>query len=342
MARSIHPSNALSSRANSVDGGTIVGSGTYNNAQYGSLDFPLRWEDLGTNGAQDLTPPSSVGGSAVRIRGDVIVGWWWWPYTTPLGTGYNRNASIWTGSGSQHHQAQVSGWEYGSLSDTDGISHIGTLRRDDMATVVHGHYWASVGRSASGLTPAVAWGSSAVGVDGDHAFGSCNLGFGVVHAAGWELSTNDYVDMNPPGASRSSISGAGDGQQVGSATFGGVATPGMWSGTPDTFESLLPGGVTGASVVQCRYGLQIGWVTTQLGIHAAVWRSSANDWMDLHGFLPSSMQSSYATDLWVDPLTGETVIVGYAYDASSARNEAVVWRGGGRVRQRSLSSRQFR
>ncbi|MCA8974409.1 MAG: immunoglobulin domain-containing protein, partial [Planctomycetes bacterium] len=230
VAQNLHPTNgALSSQANSVDGSMIVGSARYTHPQYNSLDHAIVWHQLGHGSVVDLTPANSVGSAANCVRQDAIVGWWWWPYTTPLGTGYYRQAAIWTGTGTVHHQAQVSGWEIGLLSATDGTHHTGTLTYDETSTNSNGFYWPQTGRSASSLTPLTAWGSGCNAIDGPNEYGQVHIGYGVVHAAKWNGASRDWTDMNPPGMSRSYITAAGNGQQVGTAHAGSIAYPGLWS-----------------------------------------------------------------------------------------------------------------
>ncbi len=323
-ARSLHSAHWTSSDATSIDGGHVVGSVGYVHPQYNGLSKPALWVD-GQGAAVDLTPANSVGGAAAKIRGDMIVGWWWWPYTTPLGTGYNRNASGWTNRGQTHHQLQTSGWEFGSIVDTDGAHHVGSQTRDETSLDPDGFYWPTNSRSARGLTPSGYRGSSGVALDGDFQYGSTHIAFGTVHAARWQGSGATFFDMNPPGASRSAIIAAGDGLQVGSATIGGTAITGLWAGGPSTFMPLTPNGATAASPFETRYGLFVGTVTGPNGSGAAVWKLDGSGWVDLHASLPAHYTSSAARDLWLDPSSGVLHIVGYARNGTAGRNEAIHW-----------------
>ncbi|MEZ6195468.1 MAG: kelch repeat-containing protein [Planctomycetota bacterium] len=318
------PAGALASRARDVRDGVVVGGADFPHPQYGSTSHPIRWDANGV--AQDLTPANSVGGEIVRLVGDFAAGWWWWPYTAPQGTGYNKHASIWTNAGTTHVNTQSSGWEFGGHSDTDGTRILGTQTFDESSTNSHGFLWNQLGPGAVSLTPSGAWGSSAAAMDGPFQYGSVHLGFGVVHAFRWQGSGATAVDFNPPGSSMSYVSGAGDGLQVGRATFGGVPTPGIWAGSAESFVPLLPAGATSGSLTRTMAGLQIGTYQGPAGSHAALWAGNASSMVDLHDFLPADFTSSAAQGLDV-AADGTITVVGYGYNATNARSEALVWTG---------------
>ncbi|MEZ5965929.1 MAG: kelch repeat-containing protein [Planctomycetota bacterium] len=327
LGQSLHPTGALSSSANSVDGTVIVGDSGYAHATYGTLSHPRVWTGLGRGSSRIITPSNSVGGSAFKVRNDTIVGWWWWPYTTRLGTGYHRNASVWTQAGNIHHQAQPSGWEYGLIYDTDGTRHVGSCTFDDTSIDADGFYWPSTGRYAYSLTPTGNRGSGCTAVDGNYVFGSTHIAFGVVHAAMWDPATREFFDLNPDGASRSSISAAEDGIQIGSAAFGGTTVSGVWSSSRSSFVPLsVPAGAV-ASLASCRYGLLLGTLTENGVARATVWRGASAAPFDLHRYAPPGYRSTVARDVYVDPVTGEVTIVGSGYNENLARTEALVWRG---------------
>ena len=322
--RHLHPAGALSSVARGVDGGQVVGEAAYPHPTYSSTAHPMLWPD-GDDTALDLTPPGSVGGAINAVDDGIQAGWYWWPYTTPQGTGYERHACQWSGSTASFVHLQPSGWEYGSISDTDGGRHVGGITLNDMSTNGDGALWNTPVQWALLLTPAGAWGSSATALDGDRQFGQVHLGFGVVHAAMWAGSAASFVDLNPPGSSWSYILGAGDGQQVGRATFAGVHRPLLWGGSPEATIDMLPAAATGATLNDVEHGLQVGYATVGGVSGAGLWAGGPDAFVFLHAALPAEFVSSQATDVEVDAF-GTVTVSGYGYNQTTARSEALVWR----------------
>lgn len=314
----LHPAGATSSTAYGCDGGAVVGQFGYIHAVHGTLSRPALWPAPGA-AVVDLTPQGSAGGGATAMAGGTIVGWWWWPYTTPQGTGYHKHAAVWTNGGSTHTDVQTSGWEIGSIADTDGQHHAGGQRFDETATVSHGFHWPSTtALSPVNLTPTVAWGSSASAVDRGHQYGSVNLGYGVVHAARWSGSSGTFRDMTPASSGLSWVSGAGDGLQVGRATLSGSVTYGVWADTSSSWMPLQQQG----TLRDAEGGLLVGSVAG----HAALWRGPSAAPVDLHAFLPPRFTTSGAHGIEV-ATDGTISIAGYAHDPVLQRTEAIVWRG---------------
>ncbi len=319
----LHPAGSLSSTALGLDDGQVVGSTGYTHPTYGTLSRPMLWTDPAA-APLDLTPPGSVGGSIAAVENGVQVGWYWWPYTTPQGTGYNQHASLWSGSVASHVNMQPSGWEFGSLADTDGSQHVGTMRYDESSTNSAGTIWNFPSASAFTLTPPTMWGSSTTSVDAGRQFGQVHIGFGVVHAAQWAGNAASFVDMNPPGSSWSYITAAGDGQQVGRATFAGVNKPLLWGGQPEGTLDLTPPGGT-ATLSGVAHGLQVGSASLGAGTGAGLWSGSAASFTSLHGALGRDFTASFATDVDVDAF-GTISISGYGINSVTTRTEALLWR----------------
>jgi hypothetical protein len=325
---SLHPAGALSSGAAAVEGSHVVGNAQYSHPQWGALSHAMHWP-APTSPAVDLTPSNSVGGGARALKNGLVAGWWWWPYQVYYAgqwlTGYYAHGCVWTGYGAAHVDVQSSGWEIGYVNDTDGTHHVGTQTFDESSTNGHAFRWSQNNGGPTQMTPPSAWGSGATAIDGDHEFGSVHWGFGVVHAVRWTAGApGSYVDLHPAGASSSGISGAGSGQQVGGATIGGVAQAGLWTGSAASFVPLNPPGAASASLSDCLGGLQVGTFAVGGFGHAGVWSGTAASAVDLHVYLPPYYTSSTAAGLWIDA-DGRPTIVGSAYNATAARNEAVVW-----------------
>ncbi len=323
-AWSLHPAGSLSSVAYGVSDDRIGGGASYPHPQYGSTEHPMLWP-LDGGAALDLTPANSAGGSILAVEDGVQVGWWWSPYTTPQGTGYNKSACMWTGNAASHLKLQPQGWEFGSAAGTDGVHHVGTARFDESSTHSDGFYWYANHTSPLKLTPTGMWGSSASGIYGDHQYGSVVLPFASVHAARWSGSAATFVDIHPSGSTYSYVADADLGQQVGTATFGGVNHAGIWADTANSFLDIHPAGASSSEAKGVHEGLQCGSVAIDGTNHAALWAGPGSTWIDLHTMLDPSFTSSSANDVTVDE-NGTITVVGSGYDSATARTEALVWR----------------
>lgn len=325
----LHPAGALASRANAVAGNVQGGSISYSDPTYGTLESPVRWAGTAAS-MQDVRPPGSVGGSILGVSAAVEVGWWWWPYNCQVGgqwtTCHSRQAALWQGTPGSHVNMQISGYEYSSIEDTDGVRHAGGASWEDASgnTYAIAILWSGFQPSYQSLHPAGVSKSGLTCLDGDRQYGWIHTPFPgpVVHAAGWSGSAASFTDLHPVGATSSSIAGAGDGQAVGSATFAGVPHAMMWTGDGTTRRDLHPGGATSSSAADAKGGLQVGAV----GNRAAIWTGTAASHADLHAALPAEFSTSYATGVDVDS-NGVIRVSGYGHNALTGRTEALLWSG---------------
>ncbi|MCA8951502.1 MAG: hypothetical protein KDE27_18485, partial [Planctomycetes bacterium] len=315
------PGGSTGSAAYSIDGDVVVGQTNYVHSQYGTLSRPAKW-DVVTGAYSDLTPAGSVGGLARCVRNGAIVGWWWWPYTVQAGTGYNQHAAQWSTAG-PFFEMQYSGWEFGSISDTDGQHHAGGCRFDEMSTNSHGFVWTGTSRSGRNLTPSPAWGSGASAIDGDDVFGWVHVGYGVVHAAAWFGPTHDYVDLQPAvtGSGRSYVYDAEAGMQIGAVYFGNNPQPCLWAGTAASYTELTIAGAT-LAVDRLRDGLLLGSLAQNGSSGPAVFRHGVAEWVELQQFVPPWYGPAVARDLYRDPQSGALTIVGSATNLNTGRPEA--------------------
>lgn len=328
----LHPAGAISSNATGVSETNEAGYSNMPDATYGQLSHPFVWSGSAASG-EDRTPPGSVGGSIASTSGNVQVGWWWWPYQCYVGghwqTCYSRQACMWVNG--VYTNLQYSGYEYSAAADTDGSQIVGSITTDDASGNVYTRavYKSSLGTFWQVLHPAGTSNSGASALDGNNQYGWIHTPFPgpVQHAAMWSGSAATFVDLQPPGVSRSSISGAGDGQQVGVAYYGDSAHPGLWSDSVDSYVDLNPGGASGSSVNGCAGGLQVGGAFG----HAAIWSGTAGSYYDLHTHsMPAEYASSTANDIYVNA-DGTIRIVGSAYNSTAQRTEAILWIGGHRA-----------
>jgi len=333
VVTNIHPGWAQSSSvANGVSNGRIGGSATtptlLPDGRTLALDHPVVWTGPSWSPA-DLTPAGSVGGGILDVKNDLMVGWYWHTFSCYAGgqwwTCGWQSASSWSGISPVFDEAvHSSGPEYDSAGGTDGQQFVGTLTYE----YTEGNYtsfaylWSSPSQGHS-LHPSGVANSFAGAVDGNRQYGTIHTPYPgpVAHAAMWSGTAATFVDMHPAAYSRSSISGAGDGQAVGTAYIGDTGHALLWAGGPAAVVDLHPTGAGGSSATDVEGGLQVGSVAGR----AALWRGSAESYFDLGAAVPSGMTASGANGVEV-AADGTITVVGYAYNPSSARYEALVWR----------------
>ncbi len=329
---SLHPSFASASYANGIDNGVQVGNAVYDTPDYNNIDHPVRWTGSAAS-VVNLTQSGSQGGNILDFAGDKLVGWWWEPLQCYVSghwvTCYFQRGAWWNLDGT-FHDTSYSGFEYTSMSATDGVSVVGSGTTDDAS----GNYytraviWRSPDHySALSLHPTGYRNSSALAVDGEYQFGTASLPFAVVHAAMWHGSSSSFVDMHPSWASNSSIVDASDGQQIGVANQWSTPRAVMWEGTPDSIIDITPEGAVSSTLIACDKGLQIGSAvfpdepTSRIGI----WGSSARSFTSLADVVPGEYTGFNMRDIEVAP-DGSISIVGSAYNMTLGRTEAILLR----------------
>jgi len=144
------------------------------------------------------------------------------------------------------------------------------------------------------------------------------------------------VDLSPvesTSSSSSSAYGVSGGQQVGFAQIGSNKHASLWSGTAASWVDLNPAGAIWSFATGVSGGLQVGYACfNEMYVvqRAGLWSGTAGSWVDLHALLPAAFQpggapggNSQATS--IDVSAGEIWVVGWAYNASTNRNEAILW-----------------
>lgn len=291
------------------------------------LAHPVLWNDA-TSPGLDITPAGSVGGGIRDAAGDYFVGWFWHTYSCPSGgqtwTCAWQSAAYWTGPSMTFTEApHGSGPEYDIATGTDGQQIVGTLTYE----YTEGNYssyatlWNPPNYSTS-LQPSsdIASNSGANAVDDGHQYGSITTPYPgpSVRAAMWTGSAASYVDLHPAGFARSWVSGAADGQAVGTAVLGSTNHAMLWAGGPATID-LNPDGA-GSNAVDADGGLQIG----DVGGRAAIWAGTADSYFDLTSVLPPDFTTAAADAIEV-AADGTIRIVGHGYAPAHNRYEALMW-----------------
>ncbi len=327
---SLHPSYAESSRANGIDNGVQVGNAVFDTPDYNNIDHPTVWTGTAAS-AQNLTPAGSQGGNIVDFKGDKLVGWWWKPTQCYVSgrwlTCYYRRGAWWNLDGT-FHETNYSGYEYTSMSATDGVSIVGSGSTDDTVGNVftRGVIWqAPTHEFALSVHPSGYTDSSLGSVDGEYQFGSVSLPFQGLHAGMWKGSAASFVDMHPPQFVNSRISDASDGQQVGTVNIWNNPQAVLWAGTPDSLTTLHPDAATSSTVSKCEGGLQLGTVifpdspTAVLGM----WAGSKDTFTELNIPVPANYTGFSAASFDIAP-DGTISIVGAAVNQVLGRSEAIL------------------
>jgi len=137
-----------------------------------------------------------------------------------------------------------------------------------------------------------------------------------VHAGLWNGTAASFVDLNPGGATDSSVRALSASQQVGDAKIGGVTRAAVWTGTAGSFTDLTPAAATGGTL-WATTGLQQAGQAIIGGVrHAGLWSGTANSFVDVH-------PAGYAESAIYD--TTGTQQVGFA--EVSGKNHAGLWSG---------------
>lgn len=293
------------------------------------LAHPVLWSEPSWSPV-DLTPGGSVGGGILDMKGDIMAGWFWHTYQCWAGgqwwTCAWRSAGYWSGDPPVFDEVHVSGAEYDSVNGTDGVRMVGTVTFE----YTEGNYfsnaylWSPPNYFGLSLHPAPNSGSSAAAVEGDNQYGSVTTPYPgpTVRAAMWSGSAASFVDLHPSGFARSWVSGAGDGQAVGSAVLGNdVGHAVLWAGAPGAVIDLHPSGSNGSSAHDAEGGIQVGASNGS----AALWTGTAASFVDLGVFVPANFGGSSALGIEV-ATDGTITIVGYGYNSTTARQEALMWR----------------
>jgi hypothetical protein len=293
---SLHPAGATESRAMGVSGGQQVGYAVINGVVLASLwgGSAASWVDLSPAGA---TNSYAVGVSAGQQVGQATVG------------GVDR-ASLWTGT--------AGSWV--DLNPPSSISYARAIQGGHQAGDINNTacLWSGTASSRVSLHPAGAEVSHVYAVSGARQVGNAVFN-SVPHAGLWNSTAGSWVDLNPAAATSGSIAyGMDSAQQVGIAWANGNWHASLWSGTAASWVDLSPAGGGFSQVNAVDAGQQVGFAG-----HACLWSGTAASRVDLQAALPPGFTTSYAQGIWHDAAL--TYVVGYAYNTTTSRYEALMW-----------------
>jgi hypothetical protein len=322
----LHPAGAADSDARGVFGGEQVGVRNL-------YDGGLLW-----NGSAASARPlnAAVGptkfANAVyngRQGGTVVVG--------PLGTARDH-AALWGPGGNfvdLHPGAEVA--IHSSLAAMDGTTQGGSFFDPSSAGATFALsrpcLWHGTPESFVDLTPLGYLTGEVRGVGGGQQVGATFDSF-LGAAALWSGTPESFVNLQPEEAF-ASAAGCTDGvNQYGAilVVVPDVAlVPVRWSGTAESWVSMgVPAGLSG-EVHATHGGYQVGRTTAPDGSsdsRACIWTAGPGSYADLHAFVPAEYSQSDALGIWRHMDSGTTYVVGYGVNATTTRNEALMWVNG--------------
>jgi hypothetical protein len=311
----LHPAGATQSNAYAIGPGPsgvqAGGSAIIANASHAAL-----WSGSAASFV-DLHPAGATSSGVNGVSGGQQVG-----STTIFGS---TLATVWSGTaaGVQYLTSTETslaycisngmiGGAYGTSSANQACHWIGTTRTPDSG------------------------GSVVLGVDNPNRVGSVRTGsfplFGS-NAVMWSGSSTSAVSLHPAGAFNSSATGVSGNQQVGRVSFQqfGTNRAALWTGSAASFVNLHPAVATASECLAVNNGVQVGFTmlidpndpNMNSISRAAMWTGTAATWVNLHAFLPSNFYTSTATGVYRN--AGVTYIVGYGFNNTTARTEALLW-----------------
>lgn len=301
----LHPAGAGESYIEGIHSGLQVGYAAVGGGFRCSLwsGTAASWIDISPAGAQAIGTYANLGQQ---------VGY--------AGIGGTTHAGFWSGSSASwvdlHPAGSTQSLAYGlGGGKQSGFAVIGG--------VTHAGLWSGTAGSFVDLHPTGASESKAFGLDGAQQSGSARAG-GILRACLWTGTAASIIDLSPAGATESEIEAASGGQQVGRAVVGGVTRASLWTGSAASWVDLHPAGSSESYVYGVEGAQQAGRAKISGAFHAGIWSGTAASWVDLHNILPTNFNESHAQGIWHDA-QGVTFVVGYAYNTTTTRNEAIMW-----------------
>jgi len=234
-----------------------------------------------------------------------------------------NQAILWRGSAASFvNLTPTSGREAWALGVSDG-TQVGVVVVSDGEA--HAAMWKGSADGWIDLNPAGAYSSSATCASGTRQGGSWNDVVGP-HACLWSGSPESVSDLTLSGDHVfGNVNGIDAQQQVGRAYSSANGHPAMWQGTPASMIYLDPEPVSdiiSGIAAGVHGGQQVGYLYVQSAqaVHASLWSSQPNSWVDLH---PGSRYDSQALGVY----SGRQVGFVRGYGWSQQEWHASIWSG---------------
>ncbi len=212
--------------------------------------------------------------------------------------------------------------QFASDSVAFGISGAQQVGQSTENGNTHAVLWSGSAASRVDLNPPGVFFSTAYAVSGGRQVGLTNSG--VNHAALWSGTAASRVDLHPAGASFSECNAIGGAQQVGRVYINGASHAALWTGSAASYVDLAPTNATYSWAYGVSANQQVGYAQINEGTaHAAYWSGSAASHVDLGALIPGNFADSKAYA--ISTSGGVTSVVGYGYNRTTNRNEAILW-----------------
>ena len=250
------------------------------------------------------SPDFEFGSVANAVDGNVIVGESFHP---DMEGGDVSRATMWFADTGQYINLHPDFAESSRAHAAFGRWQAGEIRVNDDN---HAAIWNGTATSVIDLNPPKQVNSYILGMHGDLQVGYAQGPLS--HACTWRGDVESWVDLHPEIAFASQGNGTDGVQQVGWTIFleGNVIDhPALWQGTAESYIDLLPTAWRDGKALGVWQGRQTGYARRSLNgggddYRALVWSGAADDFVDLHSFLPAGQYlRSFGYDIWNDDQT---------------------------------------
>ncbi len=311
----LHPVGPFDSYALSVQDGMQVG---YVRQPVTFLSHASLWGGSAASWV-DLHPPGATESVANAVSGGQQFGWICCFLPPPPGGDVVNHAAMWSGSAASWSDLSPVN-TFGEIAGSFGSQQVGT---SNFGNDTHAGIWSGTSASWLDLHPASTLFSVGLDTDGTQQVGYAHVD-GNTRASLWTGSAASWVNLHPNTALASRAVSVHAGQQGGWASYPIARRAHVWTGTKNSKVDLHPSGASESWVSGVHAGQQVGTVFLPVGgERASLWSGTAASWVNLHAFLPPEFIRSEARDIWHSGNT--TYVVGYAFNASTQRFEALMW-----------------
>lgn len=263
---------------------------------------------------QQAAPEENV--EVLAARGDLIAG-----MRQKFRGQYGAFAGTPSDGGLKIYDLHPSGFEDSAAVACDGVRLAGHGARDGLR---RGLLWLSADAPPLELTDPSGEPARASGVSGDFAVGSAGW---PGRALIWTWESTVGRALRAPELECTQALGIGDGQIVGlaakteAAWAAGYVTPILWPTADELPVRLLPEGCVAGQALDCRGGLQAGFVRqgeVKRGFeHAVLWCGSPFRYADLHTVLGDPWTDSLARSIHI--LGNRLIVLGEAWQMTPDR-----------------------
>ena len=271
----LHQSGDISSAANSIDDGIIVGSRI---TPQGNLRG-VKWTGDSHNQEVLLDTYSAKLSRAYDIHQDSIVGF-------TLGSLGFQAALLENGTAESYKNLHPSGYATSFANAVHGNVQGGNASIN-LNGPTHAMIWRGSASSAEDLHPSGYVRSNIEDVYGDWQVGWAeSSSSGNLHAILWNSTAEAAIDLTPTGYQRSeayALTGTYQGGFVATT----IAKAAIWHGSAESMEIVHPYGYYTSSIQDACEEFQVGSARLYSGeTHAMIWQGTSESAIDLHAFLP--------------------------------------------------------